>query len=219
MDLGKLRYLDPYYYFDAFWERYVGEGGPTKTVGDILYTIILAVFLYYLLGVLLHTPRPIVIVASTSMVPTLHRGDIAVVMGIPPASVEAPEVYLDVNENFHVLPSDINIHFIREGIELREINVAGKVIPLERNGTIIVYHDDLQNRDIIHRAILKIKTPRGYLFLTKGDNDETNPTADQDCIGGMCVYPFLISQNQVLGTPILVIPRIGLIKLIFFPSG
>ena len=213
----KLRYIDPFYLFDVFWERYVGLGGWVKTVADIIFTLFIAFLIYAFAGFLLGTSKPAVIVASSSMIPTLYPGDIVIVRGINPARVHAPEVYVNTTLNYHVLPQDLNIHFIRKGIELVSIRIGNKVIPVEKNGTIIVYHDDLKNRDIIHRVILKIKTPAGYFYVTKGDNDNTNPTADQDCVLGGCVYPFLVSQKQVIGTPVFVIPRIGMVKLMLFP--
>ncbi len=218
MGLEKLRYLDPYYYFDVLWEKYVGTEGVLKTVAELVYTLFLAYLIYYAAGFLLHTPRPAVIVASSSMVPVYHPGDVVIVRGITPDEVNAPEVYLDIPYTDHVTPEQAGIHFLRHGIKLYALEVNGNVIPLEK-GTIVVYRDDLRGRDIIHRVILKIRTPHGYYFITKGDNDETNPTADQDCVLGYCVYPFLVSQDQVIGTPIFVIPRIGLIKLLLMPSS
>ncbi len=219
MDLKVLRYLDPFYYFDTFWDRYIGKKGWSKTIADVIYTLLVAYLLYLLLGALLHTSKPAVIVASSSMEPVFYPGDIVIVRGISPSQISAPEVYIDTNLNFHVLPQQVGIRFVRRGLKLLYIEVNGKKIPVERNGTIIVYFDDLHGRDIIHRVILKIRTPRGYLFVTKGDNERTNPTADQDCILGRCVYPFLVSGDQVIGTPLFVIPRIGIIKLILWPFG
>ncbi len=217
MDLKKLRYLDPFYVFDRLWDKYVGKEGPIKWLADVIFTVLVAFALYTFLGVVLHTSKPAVIVASSSMVPTLYPGDIVIVRGIKPSLVQAPEIFIDTNLNYHVMPQQLGIRFVRKGIELKYLEVNGKTIPVEKNGTIIVYYDDLRNRDIIHRVILKVKTPSGYLFLTKGDNQGTNPTADQDCILGRCVYPFLVSDKQIIGEPLFVIPRIGMIKLILFP--
>lgn len=216
--MEKLRYLDPYYYFDRFWDKYVGIGGITKTLAELVYTLFLAYLIYFTAGLILHTPRPAVIVASSSMIPVYHPGDIVIVRGVSPNEINAPEVSLNIPYTDHVTPSQAGIRFLRHGIKLYAIEVNGKIVPLKK-GTIIVYRDDLNNRDIIHRVILKIKTPHGYYFVTKGDNEQTNPTADQDCILGYCVYPFLVSQDQVIGTPIFVIPRIGIIKLILTPSS
>ena len=217
MDLSKLRYLDPFYLFDLLWDRYVGLEGPVKWAADVVYTIFIAFLIYAFLGLLLHTPKPAVIVASSSMIPTLYPGDIVIVKGISPSQILAPEVCVDTNLNYHVLPDQIGLRFVRRGIKLEYLEINNQRIPVERNGTIVVYYDDLRGRDIIHRVILKIKTPKGYLLVTKGDNDETNPTADQDCLLGRCVYPFLVSGDQVIGEPLFVIPRIGIVKLWLFP--
>ena len=93
------------------------------------------------------------------------------------------------------------------------LEVGNKRIPIEKNGDIVVYFNDVQGRDIIHRVVLKIRAADGEYVITKGDNDETNPTVDQDCYLGVCTYPFPVPMDHVFGRVIFVIPRIGIIKL------
>ncbi len=210
-----LKRLDPFYYFDRWWNKYVGVGGPIKLVADILFAIIFMSALYLVLSIILNTPRPIIIVASSSMEPILYPGDVVFIRGIDPTTVEVKEVEVNSSLNYRVTPADLNIRFVREGLHLKYIEVNGVVLSPDR-GPIVVYYDDIRGRDIIHRVILKIRAKDEYLFITKGDNDETNPTADQDCVLGRCVYPFLVSEKQILGTPFFVVPRIGIIKVLLF---
>ncbi len=216
--LDKLKYLDPFHYFDAWWERHIGSRGPEKLVAEIIYAFVVAYVFYTVLGIILSTPRPAVIVASESMIPTLYPGDIVFVKGEDPRLIRAPEIELNVDGNF-VMPERVNISFIHENGKTVAIKAGDTVIPVTKTGDIIVYHDNIKNRDIIHRVVLKIRTPDGrYYFLTKGDNDATNPYVDQECIGGRCIFPYLVPENAVLGTSLFAIPRIGIIKLILFPA-
>ncbi len=194
------RYLDPFYHFDRWWESNIGKGGWAKMIAEFLYAVIVAVVLYKLLSFLLGTPRPLVVVASSSMEPTLYPGDILLVVGVDPCEVNATTV--EVNVTKHPLrPEDVNLV------------VAGTVPmvnwkPLPPRGEVIVYEDRIRGRDIVHRAILKVVTPKGCYLLTQGDNRRTNPLPDQ--FGG--IYPFLVS-DEVLGKPVLVIPRVGIVKV------
>ncbi len=212
-----LQRLDPFFWFDKFWFRYVGR---PKTAGEeavyfiaeVFYAILVAYLMYLLLGLILHTPRPAVIVASQSMEPTLWPGDIAIVEGVLPSDIKAPEV--DVNAKLRDTPLDRTpIKVLREGVKTVGFLVNGKKISLERNGDIIVYYNDVYRKDIIHRAVLKIKAADGWFFLTKGDNEATNPAIDEDCDVGLCIYPYPVPADHVLGKVIFVIPRIGIIKL------
>jgi signal peptidase I len=214
-----LEVIDPFYWFDKFWFKYIGK---PKTIseksvyflGEVVYSIFLAYTLYYILSVALSTPRPAVIVASGSMIPTLHVGDIAIVRGVPPQDIRAPEVDLDMNvfgKPLEELP--IKLVYDDNGV-LRAMDVNGTVVPYEKNGDIIVYFNNVVRKDIIHRAVLKIHAKDGWFFLTKGDNDSTNPTLDQDCHYGPCVYVFPVPYKFVLGRVIGVIPYIGKIKLL-----
>jgi len=185
------------------------KGWP-KTLGDIIFGVLVALLLYALLGLALHTPRPIVVVASSSMEPLLHPGDVVLVRGVGEKEINVPTVYV---EGVPRTPQEAGIEFVRKGVRLVGFRVEGNFIPLQR-GPVIVYFNRLKGVDIIHRAVLKIKSGGRTLYITKGDNPSTNPSADQDCYVG-CIYPYLVPQEDVLGVPFFVIPRIGLIKLWF----
>ncbi|NPA76619.1 MAG: hypothetical protein GXN93_02600 [Candidatus Diapherotrites archaeon] len=213
-----LEKIDPFYWFDRFWFRYVGrpETIGEKAVyflGEVVYAIALAYVLYGILALALHTSKPAVIVASGSMIPHLHIGDIAIVEGVPPQDIRAPEVNLDMNVYGKPL-DDLPIHVIynQNGVAVA-LDVNGQRIPVTQKGDIIVYYNNVFGKDIIHRAVLKIHARDGWFFLTKGDNNTTNPTLDQDCHYGMCVYVFPVPYQYVYGKVIGVIPYVGRIKL------
>ncbi len=215
--MGGLEKLDPFYWFDRAWFRYVGrpESEGEKAVyfvAEVLYAVAVAYVIYLALGIVLHTSKPAVIVASQSMEPTLWPGDIVIVHGVSAKDIRAPTV--EVNVPLYGKPlSDTPIHLVHRGYAIVGFRVNGKFIPVERNGDIIVYYNDIYHVDIVHRAVLKIIAPDGVFFLTKGDNQQTNPTIDQDCELGPCIYLYPIPYRQVYGTAVFVIPRIGIIKL------
>lgn len=218
--MGVLEKLDPFYWFDRFWFSKIGkpEGLGEKIVyhvAEVFYAIIVAYAVYMLLGLVLHTSKPAVIVASQSMEPTLWPGDIALVYGVPADRIRAPVV--EVNVPIYGKPIvDTPIRLVHKGYAIVGFEVNGEFIPIERNGDIIVYYNDIYHVDIVHRAVLKILAPDGIFFLTKGDNQSTNPTIDQDCELGTCIYLYPIPANQVYGTVFFAIPRIGIIKLWLF---
>jgi len=212
-----LKVLDPFYWFDRVWFALFGKPKRLSAkiayeIGQIAFAFLLAYVIYVVAGIILHTSKPAVVVASSSMVPTLHVGDIAIVEGTDFEHIRAPEV--DVNEplRYRTL-SEAGIKIIHHGLKAVAIVVNGKRIPIERNGDIIVYHNEIQNKDIIHRVVLKIRASDGDYVLTKGDNEQTNFTLDQDCFMGACTYPYPVPMKNVYGKVIFVIPYIGLIKI------
>jgi len=214
-----LEKIDPFYWFDRFWFSHLGKpqtlGEKTAYfLGEVVYSIALAYIIYWSLAVILHTPKPAVIVASSSMVPHLHVGDIAIVQGVPPEEIRAPEANLDMNLMWKTLDEIgvIKPIYNDKGVAVK-LDVNGHIYPVEQNNDIIVYYNRVVNKDIIHRVVLKIHARDGWFFLTKGDNNKTNPTLDQDCHYGMCVYIYPIPAKDVYGRVIDVIPYIGIIKI------
>ncbi len=215
--MGALERLDPFYWFDRLWFSLFGKPRtiPARIayeVAQIAYALLVAYALYVLLGILLGTPRPAVIVASSSMVPTLYPGDVAIVVGTDFNHIRAPEVDVNTPLRFRTL-KDAGIRIVHEGLRAVAIVVGDRNIPIEKNGDIVVYYNPVLGRDIIHRVVLKIRAPDGEYVLTKGDNDRTNFTLDQDCSLGACTFPYPVPMEDVLGKVVFVIPRIGLIKL------
>lgn len=144
------------------------------------------------------------------MEPNLYPGDIVIIRGVEEDEINIPTVEAN---SIPLTPRDVGIEFVRKGVKLMGFKVDGNFIPLVK-GPIIVYLNKVSGIDVIHRAVLKIKSGDKTFYITKGDNPATNPSADQDCYSG-CIYPYLVPQEDVLGVPIFVIPRIGLIKLWF----
>jgi signal peptidase len=63
--------------------------------GSLLYAVggvVIAVAIYYLLGLLLGTGLPVVAVVSNSMSPTFNRGDLVVVQGAQPQDLKVGDV-------------------------------------------------------------------------------------------------------------------------------
>ena len=215
-----LEKLDPFYWFDRFWFSQIGrpESLGEKIVyhlAELLYAVVVAYSIYVFLGVILTTSKPAVIVASQSMEPTLWPGDIALVQGVSPDSVRAPTV--DINIPVHGKPlSSTPIQLVRKGREITGFTVGGNLIPLEDTGDVIVYYNDVYRLDIVHRAVLKILAPDGVFFITKGDNRSTNPTVDQDCEMGTCIYLYPVPADNVYGRVLFAVPRIGILKLWLF---
>lgn len=198
-----LRYLDPWYHWDVV-AKYFKVKNP---ITDLAFTFFAAFFIFYLMSLVLHSRRPIVAVISPSMIPDLPPGDAALVMGVDPREIRAPEVYY---------PGDLRRRYVLSLVSYdpksMTLSFQGENFRIDRNGDIIVYYDDLCGRDIIHRVILKIRTPHGYFFLTKGDN---NPVPDfycPDVVGcsPACIYPYFIPEENVYGKIVLKIPFLGI---------
>ena len=135
------------------------------TIVYILIGILVANIINFGLGHALNTEKPLMAVVSDSMVPTLNKGDIVVVKGVP--------------------ASDIKV------------------------GDIIVYYNPYRNIDVVHRVVgIEIVDGKKY-FITKGDN---NPYADQDPRARIAPP---VSEEMLKGKVVLVIPKIGLIKVWF----
>ncbi len=69
-------------------------------------------------------------------------------------------------------------------------------------GDIIVFNDPRGNPDVIVHRIISANSCNGQLcFLTKGDNNQTNPTPD----------PWNVTQSYYIGKVIAIIPYLGYI--------
>ena len=249
----KLKYIDPDFYIHKATVAVHGEfeKEPLQwklfdwTV-DIIVYLILAVAIYALLGVALHTSIPISTVTSGSMEPTLYRGDVVIVQGVNIKDLNVPEVDLRFDVKDRMLSSFAQIKYDNPGYcdvllhpdntlsvkcpETKEIifrtsENQSKTIPVTKNGEIIVYHSDYLHKDIIHRAIVKIHTPKGWYVLTKGDNINTNTMLDEDCVQRIsgytldkpwCITLYPVPQSKVKGKVLFKIPYIGYLKLILF---
>jgi signal peptidase I len=175
----KLKWLDPFTYVDL-WVMPKVNPNKNKTVEWIVYIVfafIFALVLYTVLGMLLQTRSPMVIVLSGSMEPTMYRGDVVVLSGVTPENIKGPQVELDFDVSDKPLSEYASLDYANQTINFTN----GESIVLGREGDVPVYFADLGNIQIIHRVVAKIKTPQGYYLLTKGDNPVTNVAVDQDC--------------------------------------
>jgi len=97
-----------------------------------------------------------------------------------------------------------------ENFTTKEIRFSnGVVLPIETTGDIVVYYSKLQNKEIVHRVIAKIKTKSEIYVLTKGDS-KLNPFIDQE--GGIVEYA--INAKDIYGRVIFKIPILGYVKLL-----
>jgi signal peptidase I len=234
--IGKNLYrLDPFTYADILLER-IGQKENNLVVWPVyLLTAFLSAWLIYtILGLILGTRAPAVIVISGSMEPTFYRGDIMVLTGVSPENLNAQEVVLP----FSVRDKNLSqyaktycaIEDVNELIECRQIIPYAKkgVIPpskfvtkricfpsvdkcieLNKEGDIVVYMSDTYKRPIIHRVVVKIRANDGTFVLTKGDSIY-NPLIDQEAGLAGSAVPI----EKLEGKVFFMIPKLGYIKLI-----
>lgn len=90
----KLKWLDPFTYVDKFLMPKINPKN-NEVIAWVIYLVSAFVFafaIYTILGLLLGTNSPMVIVVSGSMEPTMYRGDVVVLHGVNPADIKAPEI-------------------------------------------------------------------------------------------------------------------------------
>ncbi|MFH1224534.1 MAG: hypothetical protein V1676_01895 [Candidatus Diapherotrites archaeon] len=222
-----LKWLDPFTYVDLFVMPRLNPKD-NEYLGWAIYIFFAFVFalaFYTLLGLALNTNSPLMIVVSASMEPVLYRGDVVLLQGVPPQSLNAPLVELDAQ----TLRNTALIDFAQIGYELGDDGVLrskildfgnGKKTEITTNGDIVVYFSELRNEPIIHRAVAKLHAKDGYYIITKGDNYTKNTTVDQDCgkvFSGMpskpCINLYPQPAEKLDGRMILKIPFLGCAKL------
>ena len=162
-----------------------------KFIAEIIYILvaaILAFLTYFLLGIILSTPEPGTIIMSPSMKPLLSRGDIVFLSGVK-ENIRVAEVELPFSIGNKPLVEYAEIDYKNRKIFFKDVN---KTIFWDKNNSIIVYTSLLEGRQIIHRAIAKIKAKDGIFYLTKGDN---NPFIDQHC--GKIFYQQLENKELI----------------------
>jgi len=238
------KWIDPFTYLEILLRK-VHPKKPNPSFSDeaidsIVYVVsalIFAFLLFSILGFLLNTSSPMVIVSSGSMVPEFYRGDIIVLYG--EKNIQAKEVnfngtisnkmYSDYGKTF---PEPIEKfidtstgRIVYKITDAEELEIDGQEIPLTKDGDIIVYFSKFSQKDIIHRTIAKINAVDGTFFLTKGD---ANPSIDQECFPVndsfgqqkfiACISKQAVSSEEIKGKAILKIPLVGCIKLWVFDN-
>lgn len=176
---------------------------------EIAVSFAAAVAIWLALGFLLSTSAPLDVVTSCSMVPALQRGDLIVLQGVPPQAIIAPEINVSAMPTF--LPERGNCIFEINGGRMPSLCtdaalIDGKRIEANLSNDILIY-DEPARGQIIHRVFAKLRSPGGYFFLTKGDN---NNAIDQEA----AISP--VSEKRVKGRVLLRIPYIGYVKLLAF---
>ena len=227
----KLKWLDPFTYVDKYVMPVVNPGR-SETIGfvvDVFFAALFAFVLYNLLGFLLSTSAPIVIVVSGSMEPVLYRGDIVVLQGVEAENVAAPRVVLEGSfldsrpfsdyakascvdkktgeQKDCVLFGGKNPrNFDTVSIEFQN----GASVQIQETGDIIVYNST-GGEPVIHRAVAKVQGLDKTVILTKGDS-ELNPLIDQQA----GITHGAISDSQIQGKALFKIPLLGYVKLLVF---
>ena len=239
MKLKKIFYwLDPFTYLDLFLEKIFGKPKNTliKTIYwifYILFSFILAYLIYSILGMILRVSMPLAIVVSTSMTPTLNKGDVVILTA--PENLNVPIITINDNIKEKDLFEIFSLEYEKNEFGLEEIkSISTNDINLyvsdaiKNNNSIIVYKSNTTPKDIIHRAIVYIKANDGEYIITKGDNSKTNRYIDQDCgidrnisssteiyVSKGCLHLYPTPVESIIGKKIGKIPYIGYIKLIF----
>ncbi len=215
-----LKYLDPFHYVDIFIMPVVNPKD-NEFISWGIYIVsafVFAIAIYSVLGFVLGTSAPMVIVVSGSMEPVYYRGDVIVLQGVNPDTLLAPTVELDVSTLATVFYTQIaTTDYLEEKIHFKnEITV-----PLSTNNDIVVYFSNLRQQPIIHRVIAKLHAQDGYYVVTKGDN---NNVIDQEC-GNMrpgklptCISLYPIPVSELDGKAVLKIPVLGCVKLWLFDN-
>lgn len=232
-----LKWLDPFTYVDLLLEKLIGkqEGFVKSIVYWIFYiftAFVSALIIYSLIGLLLGVKEPLSIVVSSSMIPNLSIGD--VVIFTKPTKLIVPEIEVDFSiaqkdlKEFAKLEYYLNEHGLEE---IKSIEINNQIFEIEEaitnKNSIVVYKSNINGKDIIHRAILKIKAKDGEFIITKGDNHKTNLYLDQDCgvirdesnkimLSKPCINLYPINMKNIQRKKIGKIPYIGYIKLVLF---
>ncbi|MFA5357337.1 MAG: hypothetical protein WC308_00225 [archaeon] len=222
--LSFLKWVDPFTYVDLFVMPRVKKITRNKLVEDlvnIFFAAFFAVALYVILGIAFGTSSPLMIVYSGSMENTLFRGDIVMLGNANSKSVFAQEISLNKNISGVPVSEYASVHYDleRKVIDYIEFFDGQKIFP-NKSGSIVVYNAYPINIPIIHRAVVKINAGDGVFILTKGDNDSTNPTIDQDC-GKIvlnrsekpCITFYAVDVKNLQGIDFFNIPKLGCVKL------
>ncbi|MBI5553686.1 MAG: hypothetical protein HY917_02990 [Candidatus Diapherotrites archaeon] len=222
-----LKWLDPFTYVDEFILPRLNPSG-NSAVSWAVYLITsfaVALAFYSMLGFLLGTTSPLVVVVSGSMEPTLHRGDVVLLGGVKEASLRAAQAEVPLDSlNGVPYSSFAQTAYERVGhlLSAREIRIQdGATIPVTTEGDIVVYFSHYLQRPIIHRAIARLQAGDGYYLITRGDNKEKNFLLDQECgpvENGVprfsCIERYPVQLKDVSGRALFVIPWVGYVKLL-----
>jgi len=222
--MEKLKWFGPFTYVDLFVMPQVKKISASKKVEfivNVLFAALFAGIIYLLLGFLFGSSSPLVIVYSASMETTFYRGDVMGLTGLNQNMPLGKEITL--NKNILNVPVSEYANPQYENGQLKSIVFSnGQEIFPDESSAVIVYPSYPMRIPIIHRTIVKITALDGTFVLTKGDNEKTNFTYDQDC-GAIdyyntksekpCITFFAIPIKDIQGVSFFEIPKVGCLKL------
>ena len=231
-----LRWIDPFTYSDILLSKAGLQENQLASWAAYLVTAFLSAYLlYFFLGLLFHSPSPMVIVVSGSMEPAFYRGDVMVLNGWGIEELNAPPINLpdtsiqgidiaeyattmcSVRNSAELYPCRALSENLGLGMLERKDVVANTIyfkpikteLSVARTGDIVVYWSETQGIPVIHRAVAKIHAKDGLFVLTKGDS-ELNSFVDQDTM----LSRSAVRVSELHGRTIFMIPLIGYVKLI-----
>lgn len=230
--LEKLKWLDPFTYVDIYLLPVVNpkNNGTISMIVYIVSAFVFAFIIFNLLGLLLGSSSPMVIVVSDSMEPVLFRGDVVFIAGAKPSDIKAQSVEMNLSL-VDSLPLQVYARPLctKTGL-VQEVDCAplplscpanynttsiqfyqSKKLSIEKTGDIIVYNSNTLGEPIIHRVVSKINANDGTYLLTKGDNP-CNSKIDQE-VG---ITRGAIRADKIQGKALFWLPKIGCVKLWVF---
>lgn len=221
-----LKWIDPFTYVDLWVMpkvKKVSDSSFLEFIVNALFALLFAYIIYSALGFAFGTSSPLVIVYSGSMEPTFYRGD---VMGLAHASSSdnfGVEVTLPRNISGVPTADYASPKYSPSGLDSIYFKDANVSLAPNKSGNVVVYQSYPYGLPIIHRAVVEIHALDGDFILTKGDNQLTNPTFDEDCgaISGTrsqkgCISFYAIPVSSLQGKSFFTIPKVGCLKLWLF---
>jgi hypothetical protein len=183
------------------------------TAKEIFIAFVIAYAAWIALGLILHSPVPLDVVTSCSMLPNLERGDLIIVAGGP---VQAPAFKFSgplesllsqttvLKHTCGVMsPSGLTSTYCTHSLV-----VSGMEIPLNKSNDVIVFDSGSAGFGaIVHRAVARFENGTNVYYFTKGDN---NPTIDQESL--LDPVPADSIHGRVIGR----VPLVGFLKLFLF---
>lgn len=206
----KLKWLDPFTYVDLYLMPIVNpKKNEIITWSVYLLSAFIFAFLFYsLLGFVLATSTPMMIVVSGSMEPVFFRGDVVILQGSSPENLLGNEV--EINRSLKGIPLREIAKVETSNGEVSAIKfVDGPEIEINKSGDIVVYQSNYIRGPVIHRIVGKVIAKDGIFLITKGDN---NNRLDQET----SISPALVDASTINGKSVFSIPLLGYVKLILF---
>lgn len=228
----KLKWLDPFTYVDKYVMPKINPNNSewVSLVVYIVFAFVFAFIIFNVLGFILGTGSPMVIVVSGSMEPVLYRGDVVILSGVHPGEIKSQEVTLDLslvdslplseyattlctkNSETTTVPCSSLPNTLHPNYNTTSIRfVNGETVPVNTLGDIVVYNSFSGNGSIqiIHRVVAKIIARDGVYLLTKGDNVLGNVKIDQE----LGIARSAVKADSIEGRALFWIPKIGCLKL------